>query len=145
DGDELAHAFLGFDLAVERVEGGFPLLFAMFVEPLGVLRLDVRGVGEHDLTEVARGEGGVDVAVEAPTGEGGEGPAVVDVGVGEDHRIEARGIEGKGAVAFVRLVSASLVKPAVEKNSRAVDVDEVLGTGGRLGGAAESDVHGKEW
>ena len=117
DCDELPHAFFRFDLGVEGFEIGLALLGAMFVEPLQISRLDARGVGEHDLAEITRREGRVDVSLETVARERGKVAAVVDVGVGEDHGVDARGIEGEVTVAVVCFVAAALVEATIQKNA----------------------------
>jgi len=63
-GDELLEAFVSILCRVERIYGWEVFTFAVFVEPLDIIGLNVGAIGEHDLAEVSGGEGGVDVALE---------------------------------------------------------------------------------
>ena len=141
EGDELPEGLFGIDGGVERGVEGLAFAGAFFVGVFDVGGLDPGGVGQHNLAEVAGGGGGVDVSAVALAGEVGEIPAVVDVGVGEDHGGEVGRVEGEMFVAVVGFLAVPLVKPAVEQDALAIDLDEVLGAGGGAGGAVEGDFH----
>jgi len=142
DVDELTKAEVSVDFCVERFDGWEAFLFAFFVEPFAVAFLDFCGVWEHDLTEVAGGEGGVDISVEAFFCEIGEVSCVVDVGVGKDDVVDVGGVEvGEAAVDFVGIKASALIESAVEEDFGAVNFEEVLRARGRASGAAEFDFH----
>ena len=92
---------------------------------------------QHDLAEVAGGEGAVDVSPEALLDEVRQVAAVVDVRVREDHRVDLRWVEEEVLVALVAVLAPALVEAAVEEDPLAVDFEEVLGARRRAGCAAE--------
>ena len=68
------------------------------VQLVDLALLDVAGVGQHDLTEIAAAGGGVDRAAESRLHQLGQEAGVIDVGVGQEHRVDLSGIEGKRLV-----------------------------------------------
>jgi hypothetical protein len=66
---------------------------------------------------------------------------VIDVRVGEHHRIDGFRIDRQALVALEGLAPAALEHPAVEEDRRATGPDEVHGACDGLGGADELDVH----
>ena len=140
---ELAQAALGVLLHIERFDRRQAVLGAVLVEPLGVLLVDVGAVVQHDLAQVARCEGRVDVAREALLAEVRQVAAVVDVGVGKHDQIDLLRVEvRKPAVHLVALLAAALVESAIEQDTAAVDFQQVLRTGGGARGTAEFQFHG---
>ena len=143
DRHKLAQATLRILLGVGERGGLQPLLFPMFVQPLDVALLDPRAVGQHDLAEVPCRMGGVDVAGEALDREVRQIAAVVDVRVGKNDQVDGCRIKKrKTAVHLVRVLARSLIEPAVEKDAPAVDLQQMLRTGGGAGGTAEFEFHG---
>jgi hypothetical protein len=140
-GYELAKGTIGIDGGVEWFRVGLAVATGVLAQPTDVVRLDLGAILKHDLADVPGGVGGVDVPGEAPSAEVGEIATVIDVGVGQDHAVDLCGIEGKVEVALVGLRPMPLEETAIEENALAVDLKEVLRTGGGLGGAAEGDLH----
>ena len=56
-------------------------------------------------------------------------PAVIDVGVAQDHGVEAPGIEGELGVELAGLRAAALEEPGVEQHPGPRRLEEVHGTG----------------
>ncbi len=100
-----------------RVEGqrGLVLGEALLVGVARVFFLDVSGVGQQDAAEVARGGGGVDRRFEAIPDHHGQVSRMVQVGVREDHGVEAIGRHRRALpVAQPQLLEA-LVEAAVDE------------------------------
>ena len=66
--------------------------------------------------------------------------AVIDVGVRENHAVDARHRKREIAVAFKRVAAASLVQAAVEQESLSCRLDVVHGSSDRLGGTPKCDL-----
>ena len=80
------------------VEGLHPLVAGaatLAVFPLGVHLLDVGAVAQHDGEEATGGVDGVDLALKAVLYQQRQPAGVVDVGVGDQHRVDAGGGEGE--------------------------------------------------
>ena len=71
----------------------------------------------------------------------GQVAGVVDVRVGEDHRVELRRIEREIAVLLERLLAVTLVESAIQQNALAVRLHEMHRTRGRLRRTVERDLH----
>lgn len=113
------------------------------VGTLGVHQLEGASVAEHDAHEVARGGGCVDGLAVAVLGQDGEASDVVDVGVGDDDRVEGFGGDwGQLAVAAIAVVVA-LVLAKVDEDAGAARFDEGAGTGDFARGAKEREIHGR--
>jgi hypothetical protein len=77
-------------------------------------------------------------------GQVGQVAAVVDVRVGKDHHIDRRrDRSGEAAVHLIGVLARSLIEPAIQQDALAVDLQQMLGTGGGAGGTAEFEFH--EW
>src|SRR5262249_48155506 len=108
---------------------------ALTVGVARILFLDVRRVGQDQAAELLRGRRAENTAPEAVLDEPGQVAAVIQVRVGEDHRVDgARGHRERLPVAGPKLLQA-LKQAAVHQNPAAGDVEEVLGAGDGAGGA----------
>ena len=109
EADELLHGRDHVLLGVERFEEDLVLGAALLaVDVFDVALLDGGAVHQHRRAQVAGGGGGVDVAAEAVLHQAGNGAGVVDMGVGEDHRVDGGGVAEILAVARKRLLAAAL-------------------------------------
>lgn len=114
-----------------------PAVLAIFI--LGVALLDVGGVLEHDAHELSREPGGENAALEAVFDEHGHPAGVVDVGVGDEHIVDAA--RGKGQGAVVHLVPA-LLQSAVDEDALAAYLQTMAAAGDTLVSAEKTQLHG---
>ena len=112
---------------------------ALLVLPLGVALLDVGRVPEHDGHELGGEAGGVDGPGEPLFGQQGNAARVVDVGVGDQHRVDIARGEVQGVV--VVLVPA-LLQSAVDEELLPPHLQAVAAAGNRVGGAEKGQLHG---
>ena len=90
------------------------------------------GVHQHDAAEAGGGAGGHDRATEAPCHQHGDAPGVVDVGVGQQHRIHIPRQHRQGGV-FVDV--SPLLHAAVDENAVGSGLQQGAGAGDLVGGA----------
>ena len=83
---------------VQRLHGGPPRALGLARLPLRVGHLNVRRVQQHDAAECVGGLGGVNSAAEAVFAELRQKARVVDVRVGEEHRVDLAGSDGQRRV-----------------------------------------------
>ena len=92
----------------------------------GIFFLDVRRIGEHQGAEVACAGGAEDSALEALRDEPRQVAAVVEVGVGEDDRVDARRVDRQRLpVPFAQLLEP-LEQPAVDQHTVCARLDQIL-------------------
>jgi hypothetical protein len=126
---------------VEEGQGRGVLREALAVQVPGVLLLEVRGVEEEDLREVPGGRRAEDGPPEPLPHEARETADVVEVGVGEDDRIDLRRIEvGLRPVPQAQLLLA-LEHPGVDEEPPVPRLQEVLGPGDRPRRPEEDESH----
>jgi hypothetical protein len=90
-----------------------------------VLLLQVSGI-EHDQPgQFMSRHGGYDFAAKAALGQQRQPPAMIEVGVRQQHNIDAGGIETEVAGIFVGELAAPLIEPAVDQKTPAGAFDEV--------------------
>ena len=125
---------------VQRLHRGLARPAALLVLVGGVALLYVGRVPEHDVQQLGRQPGAVDIAPEALLHQQGDAPGVVDVGVGDYHVVDEGGGEVQlGVVPFV----PALLKPAVHQQLAAVGLYTVAASGHRLGRAEKGQFHQK--
>ena len=79
------------------------------------LVLQVSGV-EHDQPgEFVGGHGRDDFAAKPALGQQRQPPAMIEMGVRQQHKIDAGGIETKVAGIFLRELAATLIEPAIDQ------------------------------
>ena len=111
----------------------------LFVQPAGVeVRLQVRGVLEHDAHERARCRRRIDRAAESVTHEFGQIPDVVDVPVRYDHGIDIFCSDGQRHAVERNHVARPLEKTAVHQNVTSVYREQMFAAGYRSRGADKS-------
>ena len=105
----------------------------------GFLFLDLAGVLEQQRDEAAARLGAVDGALEALGDEARQQARMVEVGVGDDDRVELRRPEREGgAVALLELLGA-LVDAAVDEHLPLAPGEVRATAGDRAAGAVEGD------
>ena len=134
--------------AVERPDGvllgvegerGAVLREAGAVGEVGVLLLEVAAVLEDDRGEGGRPVARVDRAVEPVAHERGDVPAVVEVGVAEDDRVDGGRVERQGRPVAQPQLLRALEQPAVEEHACGVGLEEELAAGHGAGPTEERE------
>ena len=131
----------GADGVVQIVEGllmgrAAALPLAVFV--LRLAHLDVGAVAQHDVAEGAGGGGGVDGAAVALLVQQRELARVVDVGVGQQHKVQLRSPDRQGLV-FKEILP--LLHAAVHQALFIAHLDERAAAGDLMGRAEKCDFH----
>ena len=81
---------------------------------------------EHDQPgEFVRGRGRDDFAAKSALGQQGQPPAMIEVGMRQQHKIDANGVETKVAGIFLCDLAATLIEPAIDQKTPAGTFDEV--------------------
>ena len=136
-GDVLLHIFRVLN-GIQRLHLGGAGTGCLAVFPLGVGLLNVGGVQQHDIHEVGRHAGGEDAALKALLHQHGHPAGMVDMGVGDEHEVDAAGMEGQG---FVVYLVPSLLQAAVDQDVFAVDLQTVTAAGHALVSAVKAQLH----
>ena len=110
---------------------------------LGELLVELAGVEQDERGQLDRAGGGVDPAAIALLDQQRQQPAMVEVGVGQQDRIELARVERERDPVADRLVRAALEHPAVDEDPRPVGVEQELGPGDGRGATEEVDVHAR--
>jgi hypothetical protein len=143
--DELGQRLLHVAHAVERlIEPAFvlPAIPAPgAVQPFGVLLLDVRGVEEHRAAQISGRGRGVDRPLEPASNQERDRAAMIDVGVGEDQRVDRSRMERERPISGLGLGAAPLEEPAVEQHGAVAAREEMLRPGHGPRRAPERDAH----
>ena len=103
--------------APEQAAGGFGILYGVHglyrlcagalglaVFPLGFKLLNMRRVPQHDAAQLHRGDGGVDPAPEAVVRQQRQKAGMVDMGMGDEHKVDLAGGYGQRLV-FVHILA----------------------------------------
>ena len=110
--------------------------FAAF--PLRLGHLDVGAVTQHDVAQGAGGGGGIDRAPEALLVQQGQMAGLVDMGVGQQHKVQLPGRDGQG---FVFKQVPPLLHAAVHDALFVPHLDIGAAAGDLMGGAQKCDLH----
>ncbi len=145
-GVEELHRVVDIVIVVERL-GGPVLGPAVPVGVLGGLHLQAGAVTEHDLGEPGGGGGGQDRPTKAVPDQARQVPAVVQVGVRHDDRVDVAGVAGQLVPVAAAQVRQALEESAVDEDPGVVALDQELAAGHRpdtteepqQGGAAAGD------
>ena len=125
---------------IEGLFQGAPGPFGLAVAPFHLHHLDMSRIRQHHRAKIGRGLGGDDPAAEALSRQAGQEAAVVDMSVGEEHRIEAVGLEEEGVPVARPNFPFALEHSAVDQQAPAGRLQQVAGTGYRPCRAAKSDL-----
>ena len=136
-----SHDIFGILRGIQRLDQ--ILASPLAVEVLGVLLLNVGGILEHDVRDVSGGIGAEDRAVEPGLVESRQVAAVIDVGMGENDRIEFLGSAVELHVLDPGILAMPLKQPAVEQQPQVVRLDQVLTAGDFTRGSEKGDLHGR--
>lgn len=128
-------------LVVERF-GGPVLGPAVFVGVPGRLHLEARAVPEHDLREPGGVGGGQDRSSEAVPHQSGQIATVVQVGMGDDHGVDGRGVARQLGPVAAAQVRETLEEAAVEEDPGVIALDEESTAGDGPDAAQEAQQRG---
>ena len=132
---------VGFAPVVGRDLVGVALLPAGLA--LGELLVQLPRVEEDQGRQLDGARRGVDRAAVAALDQQRQQAAMVEVRVGQQHRIEVRRIERERDPVADRFVRAALEHPAVDEDARPGGLEEELRAGDRGRATEEADVHGR--
>ena len=127
--------------AVERCDGRIAAAASLAVLELGIRRLDVRGVRQHDAAELARRFRRVDGAREAFFDELRQQAAVVDMGVRQEDAFDVGGREWKVLIVELAHALRALEHAAVDEVVLLVRFEQVAGTCDGVGRTDEFESH----
>ncbi len=137
--EELQHVH-GVEHGVERlavaVAAAPPARAAALLAP-GVLLLQTGRIEHHQPRQLARGAGGDDLAAEAALGEQRQPPAMVEVGMGQEHEVDRRRLEAEGLGIVLGKLAAALEHAAIDEDALAGALDQMARAGDRAVGAVE--------
>ena len=111
----------------------------MAVYEIGVAFEDVGGIAQHGVAEIDGRGSSVDGAAKAILDEQGNASGVIDVGMGEDHRFDGSGIDGKIPVEVFGLFAPALEHAAIEQVLFAIHFEVVHGAGHSAGRAVKCE------
>ena len=110
---------------------------AVTIRVAGVLLLDVRGIREHERTEVTRARRTEDASLEAVRHEPRQITAVIKVRVREDDRVDVAWLgRERLPVSFAKFLE-TLKKTAVDKHPVGAGIKKMFGAGDGSGGPKE--------
>ena len=136
DGIEQAQGGLDVAAVVERQ--GRPVLGpASLVRPSGVLLLQVGAVAQHDRGQVGGVPRADDAAAESFADKSWQVPAVVEVGMGEHHRVQAGGRNGERRPVPASQRGDTLVEAGVDQHAAGAALDEEAAPGDGARGTEE--------
>jgi hypothetical protein len=106
--------------------------------------LNLRGILQHDRSEIARREGAIDISSEAVLHKIRKIAAMIDVRVAEDGGVYGFRIEMERAIARNHFFAMPLEEPALHQNTLTVDLDEELRPGCCASGPEKMNAHARE-
>jgi hypothetical protein len=113
---------------------------AVFGGVLGVLFHQVRGIGQQQRAEFARGGVGEDRSGEAAANQVRQVSGVIEMGVREQSPADGGGIHRQRfPIALAQLVAA-LEEAAIHQEAFAIGFDEIFGAGDGAGGTQEREL-----
>jgi hypothetical protein len=129
----------GIGFGIERGELFLPGAVAAAVAALGIGLLDPPGIGEHVFEQIGGRLSAPDPAAEAFGHQPRQEPRMVDVGVGQHHRIDLAWVEAEGAGVQALERTRALEHPAIDQHSRRAEGEFVARTRHRARGTVEGE------
>ncbi|MNJ37272.1 hypothetical protein D3C77_320830 [compost metagenome] len=123
--DEALHRASGVVHAIER-QGRLVLAVTVTVCLLGVLLLDMAAVAQDDLRHIPGGGAGQDGPAESILDQFRQVAGVVQVGVGQDHRVNARGLDRERGPVLLAQGLEALEQAAVDQDAATVGLEQVF-------------------
>ena len=140
DGLEAAECRPGLCLRIERQRRPVPRI-AIAVGGSGIVLLDMSAVRQQNGAEIGGRLRAVDRTLEAISHQAWDIAAMVDMGMGQQQRIELGGIERQGLPVALPEFLLALEKPAVDQKPLVPGFEKKLGSGHRLRGTEEGQSH----
>jgi len=107
------------------------------------LVVQMRGVEDHQPSEIECGRRGDDFAAESPLGQKRQAAAMIEMCMGEKNEIDRSGIEAERPGVFVAQLAAALQQAAIDQYAFAGAFNEMAGTGYAAISAVKGKLH--EW
>jgi hypothetical protein len=96
---------------------------------------------EQHIQQIGGGRRGIDGPAKALCRQLGQQPAVVDVGMGQQHKVDAARIKAEGLLVVLLGAVAALGHAAVDQKAAIPQLHQKAGTGDRLRGPVKRDLH----
>ncbi|MPN37844.1 hypothetical protein SDC9_185365 [bioreactor metagenome] len=111
--------------------------------PLGFLFLDVRRVRQQHFEQRDGRRRGIHRAAEAEHRQARQEAGMINVGMGEEHEVEAPHVETEGQCPFVlgACLGAALKHAAIDQKTRFPGIDQGAGTGHFASGTEKAKSH----
>ena len=106
-----------------------------------VLLLQLRGVVENDLGDLASGVNAVNRPAKSSLDEERKAAAVVEMAVREEDGVDLAGLEREGFPVELRDLPAALEQAAVDEDAAAAGLDAVTAPGDGEGGSCAEELH----
>ncbi len=123
----------------EQRFGRLVACIAAAVGMLGVKLLDAAGIRQQDFAKIARQAGAQDRSPEPVIDEHGQVAAVIEMRVGEDDSVEARGIKRRTVPVAQTKLLVTLEQAAIDEEPGMACLDQEPGARDGSGGTEESD------
>ena len=112
---------------------------SLFVGSLRVLLLKARRVGQDQRAEISRRRRREHLAAEALSDEPRQVAAVIEMGVRQNDGVDASGIDGERRPVPETELFETLKETAVDENAVLAEIEEMLRSRDRSGGAKEGE------
>lgn len=109
----------GVGFGIERLERFLPGAVAAAVAAFGIGFLDAPGISQHRAQQVGSRGGAPDPPFESLRDQARQQAGMVDMGVGQDHRVDLLRIEGKVLAIQGFQAARSLEQAAIDQHPRA--------------------------
>ena len=129
----------------DRIQGldlRSPTLRGTPIQECRIRLLDMPRIAQHDVGQVRRRRGGEDRTFIALFDQVGQIAAMIQMGVGEDDRVEVVRRKGEIPIPLLALSPAPLEQAAVQQDCLSVDAEQMLRSGHGLGGPVKGKLHG---
>ena len=120
---------------IERRHGRQALLAALFIHILHIPFVNMCRVFEHNICQIRAGISGIDWTMEALLDEVGQVAAMVNMRMGENHRINAGWVKGEMLVDGIGFVALTLTESTIQQQLMPIDFQQVHRTSNRSGSA----------
>ena len=132
-------------LIILRIQGQGVLMLgvASLLGVTGFLFLQMAAVGQQQLAQIARGLGAKDPSSEALLDQGRQIACVIQVGMGQQHRVDGRGRDRKIRPVALAQLLVTLEQATIDQNPLAGGLDQVARAGHGASGAEEMQGAGR--
>ena len=117
------------------------LRVAVAIRQARLLFLEVAAVRQHDPQQIGARVGAVRLAGEPLAHQDGQIAAVIDVRMGEQHRVDRARVDGQRLPIAQPKLLVALEQPAIDQDAAGARFDEVFRARDGPGGSQERDLH----